>query len=177
MSTENAVSPMDHPQDAVLEDYKKTRAFQNNPKAQESLHMFFSSWRIPVGLTDNEVAICIRLYPYRTRMIERYNEMEDAKLARYFKDNNIDPSFPRPTLNDALSLVEMGAHDTVSDASEHLDHGWRMMNHLRLHPLRFVNLPEELSPHLVMTRERFRAGIRKFIAQYRKICEPNAATS
>jgi hypothetical protein len=124
--------------------------------------MFFSPNPFPAGLTDNEVAICIRLCPWRRQMIKRYNEIEDAKLAAFDL-----PSIPPPTFTDALELVEAGVHDTIEEASEHLDDAWAVLEHLTHHPMRILTLPSELTPSTEMTRERFRRGIRAFIAQYR----------
>ena len=104
-------------------------------------------------------------------MLKRYNEIEDAKLEDFFNAHNVPP-LPLPTLADALSLVESGVHETVADASEHLGHMWAMAEHLRRHPIRCKSLPPELSAATLMTRERFRAGIRIFITNYRKICKP-----
>ncbi len=53
----------DYPDDAVLSDYTATPALKG--KSSEALHMFFSPWRIPVGLTDEEVGICVALYLLR----------------------------------------------------------------------------------------------------------------
>lgn len=158
---------VDYPQDAVLADYKGTRAFQARPIAEESLCQFFSPSRIPIGLTDNEVAIIIRLFPYQERMNKRYNEIEDAKLEQYFKTHNIPP-LPQPTLADALSLFESGDYSSINEASEHLESSWRMAEYIRRHPYRKLPLPKELYPYTEMTRERFRRGVREFIAQYRK---------
>lgn len=153
-----------HTQEAVLLDYKGTRALRNDSRAADKLHMFFSPWRIPVGLTDNEVALCVLLYPYKVRMIKRINEIEDAKIALLNP-----PLFPQPTLTDALELINAGIHDNINDATNHLEFLWEIANRLILHPIRIFPLPRELSPSEVMTRERFRLGIRKFISQYRSI--------
>ena len=44
--------------------YKKRRAVKDDHEAGE-LHMFFSPTRVPVGLTNKEVAICIKLRRFR----------------------------------------------------------------------------------------------------------------
>jgi len=165
----NTESPLDHPQNAVMADYRQTSACKKNPRGYEMLHMFFSPNRIPVGLTDNEVAICIRLYPYRRNMEKVYNEKEDEKLRQSPELQN-RPSLPLPTFSDALRLVEADVHDTVNEAEKHLEDVWCMAEHLKMHPVRILSLPTELHPSTIMTRERFRQGIRLFIAQYRKIC-------
>jgi hypothetical protein len=103
-------------------------------------------------------------------MNKRYNEIEDAKIEHHFKIHNIPP-LPQPTLDDALSLFESGGYDSVDEADDHLQHRWRMMEYMRRHPNKKLPLPQELNPSTEMTRERFRLGIRKFIAQYREICE------
>ncbi len=166
MTIKNETPPLETLQDAVMADYQRAPIFQTNRRAQESLHMFFSPNRVPVGLTDNEVAICIRLYPYRERMIKKINAEEDAKLEQL----DLTP-YPSPTLTDALTLVEEGVHETVEEATEHLECLWRMAENLRCHPIRILSLPSELDPAIVMTRERFRRGIRLFIAEYRRRCE------
>ncbi|HUD04086.1 MAG TPA: hypothetical protein VMR73_01175 [Candidatus Paceibacterota bacterium] len=51
-------------QDRVLAGYKK-RVLRPGTRDEESLHMFFSPYRIPKGLTDEEVHQCILLYPLR----------------------------------------------------------------------------------------------------------------
>ncbi len=165
----NEKSPLTFPQDAVMADYKGTTAFRKNAQAEEALHLFFSPNRVPVGLSDNQVAICVRLYPYRMKMLKRYNELADAKLALKLKEFEL-PAMPQPTLSDALELVAAGVHDDVKEAMEHLEHLWNMAERLRKHPLRIVTLPNDLGPSQVMTPERFRRGIRAFIAQYRLIC-------
>lgn len=149
-----------------MRDYESAPIFQKIPDARNRLHAFFSSWRVPVGLTDKEVAVCVRLHPYRKRMLEVINTREDAKLAR----RNL-PQLPEPTFGDAVHLIESEACETIADATEYLDYAWSMMEHMRRHPIRIISLPQELSPSTVMTRERFRAGIRAFIAEYRNVCE------
>lgn len=148
-----------------MADYRLSPALRKRKEAEGYLHMFFSPWRVAVGLTDNEVAVCVRLYPFRTKLIEKYNADADAKIALL----NI-PYSPRPTLQDALELFEKipDAYDNVSEAQEHLDCMWGMYEHMKRHPIRTFFLPMELCPSKVMTRKRFRRGIRKFIAEYRK---------
>jgi len=174
MKTSRNKSPLTYLQDSVMDDYLRSPAIRKlqkeNPKnrPERALHMFFSPHRVPVGLTDNEVAICIRLHPYREQMVEKHNAIEDAKL----KDCSSTP-YPFPTLDDAMGLVEAGVHSTLMEAQEHLEHLWQMGEHIRHHPFRFSpSLPPELSPLTVMTRERFRQGVRAFIAQYRKMFPP-----
>jgi hypothetical protein len=164
-------SPLDYTQNAVMHDYRQTSACKRDPRAYQMLHMFFSPDRIPVGLTDNEVAICIRLYPYRCNMEKVYNKKEDEKLKQLLELQKT-PSLPLPTFSDALFLVEAGVHDTVGEAEKHLEHLWCIAEHLKMHPIRILPLPTELHPSTIMTRERFRQGVRLFIAQYRKMCVP-----
>jgi hypothetical protein len=149
----------------VMAEYAWAPIFRTNPRAEENLHMFFSPNRVPVGLTESEVAICVRLYPYRQRMIRRYDAEKDAKIARL----NLPP-LPPPTFGDALELMASGRYETIDDAMEHLEHWVGMGQRLRLHPIRILSLPGELCSTAPMTRGQFRKGIRLFIAQYRRIC-------
>ena len=165
----NENSPLSFPQDAVMADYKGTTAFRKNAQAEEALHLFFSPNRVPVGLSDNQVAICVRLYPYRVEMTEEYNKRKDAELAIRLKELGIPP-IPQPTLSEALALVESGEYESIEEAFESLDWIWHRAECLRNHPIRTLTLPNDLEPSRVMTPERFRRGIRAFIAQYRLIC-------
>lgn len=56
-------------QEKIEEDYAVSCKL--NKKERQTLHMFFSRWMIPVGLTDEEVRICIALYPVREAMDKR----------------------------------------------------------------------------------------------------------
>ncbi|MES3031139.1 MAG: hypothetical protein V4697_01860 [Patescibacteria group bacterium] len=158
-------SPLRFDQEVVMTDYRNASILRRYPKAEGYLHMFFSPWRVPVGLTDNEVAICVRLYPARVRLTAKYNADEDAKIARL----NL-PYSPTPTLCDALELFEKipDGYANVSEAQEHLYQFWGMYEHMKRHPIRTFFLPMELCPSKVMTRKNFRKGIRKVIAEYRK---------
>lgn len=58
-------------QEMVMMDYKGSSVFHKKERAEECLHMFFSPWRVPVGLTDEEVAICVLLHHFRKIERER----------------------------------------------------------------------------------------------------------
>ncbi|MFA6536667.1 MAG: hypothetical protein WC250_02175 [Candidatus Paceibacterota bacterium] len=57
--------PLDFSQEAVMRDYQRTALLQKNRAAQGALHLFFSPSRVPVGLTDDQIAICVWLYQFR----------------------------------------------------------------------------------------------------------------
>ena len=78
-------SPLDNHQDAVLHDYRSSHG-----KQSDALHMFFSPDRIPVGLTDEEVQICINLYPLRETQEKRRVTRELGKDEIPFEDPMIN---------------------------------------------------------------------------------------
>ncbi len=88
-------NPLGHDQDAVLQDY------QNSPTLAgtdwQALHMFFSPLRIPVGLTDEEIRICVLLYPLRKDQIDRRLAMtENAGLLEHLATINSLGTFTLP---------------------------------------------------------------------------------
>lgn len=54
-------------QEAVMQDYRSTPTFHRVKEAERKLHQFFSPFRVPSGLTDKEVAVCVMLNPLRRR--------------------------------------------------------------------------------------------------------------
>lgn len=58
-------------QDATMRIYWNCGAVRSKDDHRR-LHMFFSPWRVPVGLTNEEVRICISLYPLRKLHQEMY---------------------------------------------------------------------------------------------------------
>lgn len=77
---------LDYEQDAVLEDY--TRALKGNKKLAGNLHMFFSCYRIPVGLTDKEVWFCaVHLYPLKRRLLELQQESIRKSFGNEYTDS------------------------------------------------------------------------------------------
>ncbi|NDB59850.1 hypothetical protein EB001_15595 [bacterium] len=67
-------SPLDYGQDCVLSDYRNTLRLSEDEAS--ALHMFFSPLRIPIGLTDQEVRICIKLYPVKSGNMKRVPEID-----------------------------------------------------------------------------------------------------
>ncbi len=67
-------SPLEYDQDCVLSDYKSS--LRLNEDEADALHMFFSPLRIPVGLTDQEVHVCIKLYPLKVSNARRIPEID-----------------------------------------------------------------------------------------------------
>lgn len=54
-------------QDQVKADY--LAALRGDEDALRELHMFFSPWCVPVGLTDEEVSICVTLCRFRDEQL------------------------------------------------------------------------------------------------------------
>ena len=57
-------------EDANLQDFASLLGKKDALK----LHAFFSSHKIPVGLTDEEARICVALYPLREKYVEKHNK-------------------------------------------------------------------------------------------------------
>jgi hypothetical protein len=55
-------------QERVMQGYKDSGAVQT-PADEEALHMFFSPSRVVSGMTNEEVRICISLYPLKGKQI------------------------------------------------------------------------------------------------------------
>jgi hypothetical protein len=57
-------------QDAIEEEYRQRVLLTKDEVA--ALHMFHSPYRIPAGYTDEEVKLCIKLYPLRKEQISLF---------------------------------------------------------------------------------------------------------
>ena len=57
-----------------MQDYMSTDAALRKKAAAQALHMFFSPHRVPIGLTDEEVGICIALFPMREAQRDRHRQ-------------------------------------------------------------------------------------------------------
>jgi len=75
-------SPLDVPQECVEDDYAASNLLLKNKSARGDLHMFFSPWRVPIGLTDEEIAICVLLYRYRRDQMDKQVATASAALKR-----------------------------------------------------------------------------------------------
>jgi hypothetical protein len=82
---------------------------------------------VPLGLTDEEVRICVSLHPLRKSQRDR----KDQRAMDKVKDETPEVQFLHMLRNAEMQIL----------------------------------LPEELRPDRVMTRERFRCGILKFLQQ------------
>lgn len=65
-------------QDGVMQDY---RPLFKTPDDEGDLHSFFSPSRVPSGLTDQEVALCLMLAP----LVEAWRERHFEKRQRYYE--------------------------------------------------------------------------------------------
>jgi len=64
LETSTTPPPSETPQEIIMQDYRASTALKQKD-AEESLHLFFSPHRIPIGMTDDELGICILLYQLR----------------------------------------------------------------------------------------------------------------
>ena len=119
--------PLAFSQEAVMRDYERTEVLRKNRAAQGALHLFFSPKRVPAGLTDEEIAICVWLYQFRKAENDR-------------------------RVQTALEKTQYGYNDEVP-----------FENYLWPKPL-----PDEFGPSEMMTRERFKEGLYKHLAQVAK---------
>lgn len=73
-----------------MQDYETSGAFRRKKDAGD-FHMFFSPLMIPSGLTDDEVRICIELYPRKQalerKLEERKKESRREDLRRLFEES------------------------------------------------------------------------------------------
>jgi hypothetical protein len=81
-------SPLENDQDSVLQDYSNSFKGARRKQSTQALHMFFSPWRIPLGLTDEEMRICALLYPLRQAGHDRLREKVTEKIRE--RDGVID---------------------------------------------------------------------------------------
>ncbi len=80
--------------DSILQDYQAILG----KKLAMDLHMFFSPNRIPAGLTDEEVKICITLYPIRRAYVKRHYPKppkDQSGRIMTFKDDIENPIFQK----------------------------------------------------------------------------------
>lgn len=77
--------PLEFSQTSVLDDYRQSCGLKG--RDEEFLHMFFSPYCIPVGLTDQEVRTCILLFPILKR--RRDEAFDRKKTGEYYKDIQI----------------------------------------------------------------------------------------
>ncbi|MEN9913060.1 MAG: hypothetical protein RLY66_468 [Candidatus Parcubacteria bacterium] len=78
--------PFEYNQDVVMGDYETVFALTKRKHKKGDLHMFFSPFRVPVGLTDEQVAICALLYPIRRAQVEAYQDI----VRRHALDKGLD---------------------------------------------------------------------------------------
>lgn len=62
-------SILNHTQDSVMSDYVNSLRLTKEDTGK--LHMFFSPNRVPIGLTDKEVIVCINLYSLKKKSRRR----------------------------------------------------------------------------------------------------------
>ena len=137
-------SPLFVSQDMVMQDYRESRALRTKG-AEGVLHLFFSPNRVPVGLTDEEVAICVWLY----RMIEAKKKALAEKCVE--RNDMAVPLFPsEEDLEEAL--IELAARAERE--------GNRVMGN--------ICMPKGLRPDKPVTREGFKEGLYQILVQLSK---------
>ena len=140
----NSIPPSE---DSVLFDYVGTNNLLNSRAG--ALHMFFSPHRIPAGLTDEEVSICILLYPIKQARIIRKNQGVNNALRKK-----------------GQTLQEDEYLDSGSDKREDRELKLFFASVPMYMKIGLENLPIELRPcDEPMTRKRFKEGIYKFLQQ------------
>ncbi|MBX4209172.1 hypothetical protein KW799_00525 [Candidatus Parcubacteria bacterium] len=130
-------------QERVMRTYKSRRAVRNKAD-EEALHMFFSPNRVPAGLTNEEVRVCIDLYPRKkaavdllARRIERHaRESLKKALRKPAKKKRILKFYGKRSI--AMAMFPAGMAAMFSGVAA---------------------LPKQLSPAGRMTRKRFKEGI------------------
>ena len=97
-------SPLNFTQGSVMSDY--VSSLKLTVEEAGKLHMFFSPNRVPIGLTDREVIVCINLYPLRKKNRRRSipprpgnsydceeNEIAEAINTVMYSDNTLPEEF------------------------------------------------------------------------------------
>lgn len=144
-----------HAQDSVMQDYKTSGVFRNEDD-EGALHMFFSPYRIPDGLTDEEVRVCIDLHPRRKELadkmtIKRERTLRDAWKKRLSEDYLFLEKI-KDELNQAFGPIEWTMDKILTVVT---------ITILCYEP---IPLPRDLI-NGPMTRERFANGIAALIAR------------
>lgn len=143
-------------QDAREQDYATSGVFTKKTDARD-LHMFFSPYMVPAGLTDGEVRICLELSKRKENIGESLLRKKRAEtkaewLQRFHEDRDALEN-ERSTLSGVF-----GDHAFDMTAEEIAD----LFSHTVVVTYQPVTLPRELiqSP---MTREAFVAGVKALI--------------
>jgi hypothetical protein len=147
------------PQERVMANYKK-RGFVRTKADQEGLHMFFSPYRVPKGLTKAEVRTCIRLSPQKRRI-----EEQGARQLEMSVQTVIDKNLRKRPRTRKITRAVKAAREIFGSLKN-----FRVMvpmGQTFLH--QHLKWPDELLPHDRMTRERFKTGIAKLTEQIEKI--------
>ena len=131
-----------------MDGYKQRSAVVTDAD-EEGLHMFFSPYRVPEGLTNAEVRRCIELYPKK----KAYEKKASATIEASVRKNLIE------------LLKESRWRKAVRDFWGDVPAALAVMP--QLYGILCVPniLPPELSPGKTMTRGRFRKGIAIFEKQ------------
>lgn len=140
-------------QESRMQDYAASGAFKTKTDRGD-LHMFFSPRMIPAGLTDEEVGICIALYPRRRKLVDLMVAKRRQELEKKMREAISDDWFAMEAISEAFGSVENGVlFGSAFYAFREYD---------------AFPLPQELLVQY-MTREAFSNGILKLVARLNEL--------
>ncbi|MDD5165522.1 MAG: hypothetical protein PHG25_03250 [Candidatus Pacebacteria bacterium] len=141
MSNENIPPLYRASQEDVMAGYVRSKAFRNKDE-QGQLHMFFSPTRVPLGLTNQQIRVCLNIAKLKNDRDKAERDLAISKI------RPLD-EFPEYMKNDEEFMM----HYLFELAKASIGG--------RTYP---KQLPHELICAEFMTDERFNQGIVKFLA-------------
>ncbi len=118
----------------VMQDYIHSPAIKDNPDGAHALHRFFSPYRVPIGLTDEEVETCVKMCQRKKNWETGVIEREQEKVLPHIKEITKHSPHPYYSPEQLAGFVAVGR--------------WP-----RNMPIEFTTYP--------MTREQFSKGMEK----------------
>ncbi|MDE1875159.1 MAG: hypothetical protein KGI79_03235 [Patescibacteria group bacterium] len=91
---------IEHDQANVMADYRGSRAIRSR-EDEGALHLFFSPFRVPTGLTDEEALVCIAFSPVKQAWEKRAIKRLQEKLMPSMPD---DLPYPKEYIAGAMAI-------------------------------------------------------------------------
>lgn len=145
---------MKHDQDAIKQDYRASGVFKGKKDA-DNLHMFFSPYRIPSGLTDFEIRLCLDVHQTREQLSEKLLKKRKSEIKSQTQER-LEQDFAELE-KERLALSVLWGEKAFSKTAEEVTILHAATDALEYIP---IPLPSELLED-PMTRESFDLGIEK----------------
>jgi hypothetical protein len=147
--------------EAIKQDYLASGVLKNKNEYSD-LHMFFSPWQVPAGLTDAEIRICLDIHKVREKLgkqliHKRKNELQSRIQKRL--ENDFEE-----LEKERLALSVLWGEKIFKKSAEEIAKFIVAVDILEYIP---IPLPLELRQN-PMTRKSFELGIQKLQAQIKK---------